>query len=174
MEQEYRRAVAEQVPVHLELFYEPSGNWFEIHAYPSESGLGGYFRDISDRKTAAAQLHRTEARLRYLLSSSPAILYACEATGNDAATFISDNVIAMLGYDRHAFLADAAFWANHIHPEDTPQVFAELTHLFEQGSHTHEYRFLAKPFTAPELLSLLTCLCSNEPACKVNLPTLMG
>jgi PAS domain S-box-containing protein len=49
IEQEYRRAMAEQVAVHFDMLYEPSGSWFEIHAYPSSVGLGIYFRDIGDR-----------------------------------------------------------------------------------------------------------------------------
>jgi PAS domain S-box-containing protein len=142
VEREYRRAVTEQVPVHFEYLYEPSGNWFEIHAYPSELGLGIYFRDITDRKAAESQILRTEARLRYLLSSNPAILYACQATGDYAATFISENITAMLGYESRDFTEDSKFWANHIHPEDAPQVFTSLTHLFDEGTHTHEYRFL--------------------------------
>jgi PAS domain S-box-containing protein len=52
IEQEFRRAVAEQVAVHFEVLYEPTGNWFEAHAYPSEIGLGLYFRDITKRKLA--------------------------------------------------------------------------------------------------------------------------
>ncbi len=142
VEQEYRQAVTEQVPVHFEVLYEPTGHWFEIHAYPSVAGLGVYFRDISDRKTAETQLRLTEARLRYLLTANPAVLYACQASGDYAATFISENVTAMLGYQSREFLQDSAFWASHIHPEDAPQVFTGLSHLFAQDFHTHEYRFL--------------------------------
>jgi PAS domain S-box-containing protein len=65
IEREYRRAMADQVAVHFEAFYEPTNDWFEIHAYPSEAGLGIYFRDISDRKRAEAltlqQLREIEA-----------------------------------------------------------------------------------------------------------------
>jgi PAS domain S-box-containing protein len=50
VEREYRRAVAEGVAVHFELFYEPAETWFEIHAYPSTEGLGIYFQDITERK----------------------------------------------------------------------------------------------------------------------------
>jgi PAS domain S-box-containing protein len=49
-EREYRRAVAEQVTVNFEIFYEPTETWFEIHGYPSKEGLGVYFRDINQRK----------------------------------------------------------------------------------------------------------------------------
>jgi PAS domain S-box-containing protein len=50
VEQEYRRAVTEQVAVHFEIFYDPAQAWFEIHAYPSVASLGVYFRDITERK----------------------------------------------------------------------------------------------------------------------------
>ena len=55
----YRKAVAEQVPVEFEEFYAPLETWFEVHAYPYENGLSVYFRDITQRK-------RTEERLSYL------------------------------------------------------------------------------------------------------------
>jgi PAS domain S-box-containing protein len=56
LEQRYLRALAEQTPAHFEFIYEPTGNWFEIHIYPSEIGLGLYFRDITDRKQAEQKI----------------------------------------------------------------------------------------------------------------------
>jgi PAS domain S-box-containing protein len=50
VEQEYRRAITDQVAVHFEVLYEQTETWFEIHAYPSAEGLGIYFQDISERK----------------------------------------------------------------------------------------------------------------------------
>jgi PAS domain S-box-containing protein len=64
VEREYRRAMAEQVAVHFELFYEPSGDWFQVHAYPSQAGLGIYFRDINDRKRNEAAQKQIEAALQ--------------------------------------------------------------------------------------------------------------
>jgi two-component system, cell cycle sensor histidine kinase and response regulator CckA len=98
--------------------------------------------DMSDRKTTEAQLQKAESRLRYLLATSPAVLYACAATGDYAATFVSENVLAMLGYESHAFLEDSRFWYDHIHPEDAPRVLDELGPLFVTNAHAHEYRFL--------------------------------
>ncbi len=56
IEQEYRRAVVEQVPTHFESLDRASGCWVEIHAYPSPVGLGIYFRDITDRKRAQQKI----------------------------------------------------------------------------------------------------------------------
>ena len=55
VEQEYRRAVTDRVAVHFEVLYEPTGILFEIHAYPSEIGLGIYFQDINKRKRNEAE-----------------------------------------------------------------------------------------------------------------------
>ena len=67
VEQEYRRAVTDRVAVNFEVLYEPTRTWFEIHAYPSEMGLGVYFRDISERKENEAVLQQAEATIRQQL-----------------------------------------------------------------------------------------------------------
>lgn len=71
VEQEYRRAVSEQVAVHLEVFYEPTGNWFEAHAYPSVEGLGIYFRDITDRKIASETVRRQLGEIEAIYTTAP-------------------------------------------------------------------------------------------------------
>ena len=90
----------------------------------------------------AAALREANERLQYLVSSSPAVIYTSRPHGDYGATFISENVSALLGYQAREFIEDAAFWANRIHPEDAPRVMAGLAHLFDQGRHAHEYRFL--------------------------------
>ncbi len=73
VEQEYRRAVTDRVPVHFELFYEPTETWFEVHAYPflrnaarTDVGLGVYFRDINERKQSeAARMQAERERDRF-------------------------------------------------------------------------------------------------------------
>jgi PAS domain S-box-containing protein len=60
VEQEYHRAIADRVAVHLDVCYEPTRTWFEIHAYPSDEGLGIYFRDITERQRLAAERLKAE------------------------------------------------------------------------------------------------------------------
>jgi PAS domain S-box-containing protein len=73
-EQRYRNAVATQTPVHFELRYEPTGDWFEVHAYPSPIGMGVYFRDITERKLAE-QTMREQAALLDIASDA---IYVCD------------------------------------------------------------------------------------------------
>jgi PAS domain S-box-containing protein len=70
-EREYRRAVAEQTAVHFEVLYEPSGDWFEVHAYPSNAGLGIYFRDVTKRKQAEETARQQLAEIESIYKTAP-------------------------------------------------------------------------------------------------------
>jgi len=96
------------------------------------------------RNLAKETVHVAQERLKYLFASSPGVIYCCKPSGDYGATFISENIASQLGYEAYEFIEDPSFWADRIHPEDKPHVFAGLSDLFERGHHTHEYRFLHK------------------------------
>ena len=98
-------------------------------------------------KQSGRLLQQSEQNLRELLSVSPVIIYRCETEGKFPATFITENIRNHLGYEPHEFTENPDFWASHIHPDDAPHVFSNLTNLFERGYHIHEYRFLHKDGT---------------------------
>ncbi|WP_017302125.1 PAS domain-containing protein [Nodosilinea nodulosa] len=100
--------------------------------------------NVTQRKDAELEAQRLREQLEFLLSSSPAVIFTCQLGGDYAPTFISDNIVNLSGYTAAEFLARPDFWASRIHPQDAPQVFAELPTLLEQGHHIHEYRFLHK------------------------------
>ncbi|MFC7176304.1 GAF domain-containing protein [Halosegnis marinus] len=47
---EYERARETGESVSFEAYYDPLSTWFSVRAYPSETGLSVYFRDVSGRK----------------------------------------------------------------------------------------------------------------------------
>jgi PAS domain S-box-containing protein len=49
-EEEMTRAMADQETVTFEEYYAPLDRWFEVRAYPDESGLSVYFRDVTEKK----------------------------------------------------------------------------------------------------------------------------
>jgi PAS domain S-box-containing protein len=104
----------------------------------------GSWSDIAARKAAEEEKAKTHARLSRLLTSSPAVIYSYNATGDFAPTFVSENIRDWLGYDPQEYLEHPNFWWTHVHPEDLARVKAEAVHLFNKGSHTLEYRFLKK------------------------------
>ncbi|HEY9597108.1 MAG TPA: PAS domain S-box protein, partial [Cyanophyceae cyanobacterium] len=103
--------------------------------------------EVAERKQAEAFLRLTQERLQYLLSSSPAVIYSCKASGDYAFTSISENTAAIVGYPAQKFLDDSSFWMCCIHPDDVSRVFDNLQQVFEQGHHVHEYRFLHRDGT---------------------------
>jgi PAS domain S-box-containing protein len=59
----YERAMAEQVFIQFENYYEPWGRWFENRIYPSPDGVSIFFHEITDRKCAEQAAHDNAALL---------------------------------------------------------------------------------------------------------------
>ncbi|WP_435175130.1 PAS domain S-box protein [Halorussus sp. AFM4] len=70
--EEYRTAMATQEPTTFEFYYpEPLAAWYEVHAYPSETGLSVYFRDVTERRDRERRLEESERRYRTLVEHFP-------------------------------------------------------------------------------------------------------
>ena len=146
-----RTAMGEGRSIQVELVnYRKDGSeyWIDLNVVPIAdlSGTITHFvavqRDITDRKWSEKALIATQARLKYLLSSSPSVIYTCQPNRNRACTFVSENITQQLGYEIWQYLKDPHFWIDHIHPEDLPIVLENLDRLSELGEVTCEYRFL--------------------------------
>jgi PAS domain S-box-containing protein len=123
--------------------------------FAAEISAGGFFsdgrrkiigaiRDITTRHRAEEELKQTKQRLQHVLTSSPAVIYACNPAGDCATTFISDNVKSELGYEPREFTENLHFWIDRIHPDDVGHVKTEFAKLVDHGSHVLEYRFRHK------------------------------
>lgn len=146
-----RAAMREGRSIQLELMnYRKDGSecWVDLNIVPIADASGNltHFvtlqRDITDRKWSEKALLATQARLKYLLSSSPSVIYTCQPNRNRACTFVSENITQQLGYEVWQYLKDPHFWIDRIHPEDLPGVLEHLDRLSQVGEVTCEYRFL--------------------------------
>ncbi|WP_436343871.1 PAS domain-containing protein [Natronorubrum sp. FCH18a] len=71
-EAKYEYAMDRQETVSFEEYYpDPLDAWFEVRAYPSETGLSVYFRDVTDRKERERKLRQSERRYRTLAERFP-------------------------------------------------------------------------------------------------------
>jgi PAS domain S-box-containing protein len=74
------------------------------------------------------------------LDHAPVALYAADAAGEHALTFIGGGVERQLGFRASAFLADPGLWRRRVHPDDRRRLTAALQRLFRSGRATVEYR----------------------------------
>ncbi|MGB7895464.1 MAG: PAS domain S-box protein [Microcoleus sp.] len=96
--------------------------------------------DVTELKQAEQALQATTNRLNFLLNYSPVVIFSCQPDGNYGATFISENVKDVLGYESIAFLEDSDFWVHNLHPDDLERVINGLANLFVNDFYFHEYR----------------------------------
>jgi len=97
-QEEYERAMATQQQVSFEEYYPPLSVWLEVTAYPSETGLSVYFRDVSDRVEREQELEQYETIVETVEDG----IYVVDADGT--FTMVNDAYAEMLGYDREELL----------------------------------------------------------------------
>jgi PAS domain S-box-containing protein len=60
----YHEAVETNQAVHFEDYYQPIEKWYEISAYPADTGLSVYFKDVTDRKISDIRLRELNETLQ--------------------------------------------------------------------------------------------------------------
>jgi PAS domain S-box-containing protein len=119
----HRRAVASGQPLHAEVRNAWGERWTEFHDYPSSDGLGIYFRDITERKSAEAKLRRHEEQLRLALDAAHLGFWQRNILTGELE--MSDRGRAILGLSPDRPMHYATF-IEAVHPDDREQVMASV------------------------------------------------
>ncbi|WP_423999209.1 PAS domain S-box protein [Haloarcula salina] len=99
---EYERALRAQETVSFEEYFAPLSTWFEVTAYPSESGLSVYFRDITERKEREERLRR----YRTVVETIDDGVYIVD--GENRFVLVNEALTDLTGYDREELLGSHA------------------------------------------------------------------
>jgi PAS domain S-box-containing protein len=120
--------------------------------------LVGMGIDITDRKRAeeelsalnadlerrveerARELKQAHERLRFVVGATPAVIVARRATEDLAPTFVSDNIVKILGHRPDEFTSDPEAWLERVHPDDRDHAVAALRRVLESGDAAFEFR----------------------------------
>ncbi|MGZ3754900.1 MAG: PAS domain S-box protein [Mucilaginibacter sp.] len=101
---QYYAAVVTNQSVHFEDYYRELKKWYEISAYPAESGLSVFFKDITERKLSDLLLVESEKRYSDLFNLSPMPIWVFDLK---TLYFLNVNEAAIkhYGYSRDEFMA---------------------------------------------------------------------
>jgi len=128
---------------HRNLFSDGKVMW--VHARGElKADRATFFVTIADTGTLKAFDDRAlevNKRLQYLLTSRGAVIYTSKASGDYGATFVSENIDKMTGYESKDFLENPEFWIEHVHPDDRARLLFKLSRSLESSVGYHEYRF---------------------------------
>ncbi|GGL35346.1 hypothetical protein GCM10009037_18800 [Halarchaeum grantii] len=101
-ESEYERAMETQEAVTFTEYFEPLDAYFEVNAYPSETGLSVYFRDVTERVERERRLERYEAIVETVWDG----VYALDGEGR--FTVANEAYCELLGVEREDVLGRRA------------------------------------------------------------------
>ncbi len=135
-EDEYRRAMREQVAVSFEEYFPPTETWFEVSTYPSETGLSVYFRDVTERREREQQLRQRERELEEykeyttdILDAIDDLFYVVDREGNYRRW--NESLTTVTGYSDDEI--EAMNSLEFIVEEDRERVAAGIEEIFETG-----------------------------------------
>ena len=109
-------------------------------------GIRGIAIDISEQKRLEKELRASRQRLEYIVTSNPAVVYTGSpnsACSDFKLTYLSDSVIAMLGFEPKEFVEHRGFWDSRVHPDDLRSARGAVSQI-KEGRYTCDYRFLHK------------------------------
>ncbi|RQG93271.1 PAS domain S-box protein [Natrarchaeobius halalkaliphilus] len=147
--EEYERAMETQNPTSFEVYYpEPLDTWFEIHVYPSTTGLSVYFRDVTDRKERESEraellreLRESEQRLQLALEASEMGTWELDLQTRESPAR-SPRHDRIFGYEEPLEGWDFEAFLDHVHPDDRERVKRRFEEAFETGTWQFECRIL--------------------------------
>jgi len=100
-QQSYERVMANRVTERFVEYFEPLASWFEVNAYPTDSGLAVYFRNVTEERKRNEHLRLLEAAV----SRQNDVLLITEARPIDApagprTVYVNDAFVRRTGYTR--------------------------------------------------------------------------
>ncbi len=101
------------------------------------AGVHGSARDVSGQERLERELRGSEARYRYLVESSPDLVWMTDATGQ--LTFVSDRALPVIGWSPDELIGRS--FADLAPPEGRKAAVARFTWLRRHPTEAHRSRF---------------------------------
>jgi PAS domain S-box-containing protein len=139
-EEEYRRAMETGEPVAFEEYFEPLGTWFSMRAYPSETGLSVYFRDVTEDRERERELQESERKFRTVAENLEEVVWM-STPEKDEMFYANPAYEEIWGRSREELYEEPLSFLESIHPEDRERVREALPEQ-RHGTFEEEYRIV--------------------------------
>ncbi|MCU4743771.1 PAS domain S-box protein [Natronoglomus mannanivorans] len=137
-EEQYRRAMDEQESVTFEEYFPPLEGWFEVVAYPSESGLSVSVSDVTERKEMERELRESEAKFRQFTENLEEVVWM-SSVEIDEIHYVNPAYEDLWGRSRQSVYDDPMSFLEGIHPDDRQQVLETIPRR-ARGEYDEEFR----------------------------------
>jgi two-component system, NarL family, sensor histidine kinase UhpB len=141
-ERAYRRAMEERTFVEIDEYYPSYDVWFENRIFPTAEGIAVFYRDITPRKRAEADLRLSHERFRLAARATNDAVWDWDLASGKM--WWSEGFRTLFGYALEELEPGLESWTSRLHPDDLAQAEATLLEVIKPGGGTHwtaEYRF---------------------------------
>lgn len=139
---EYHRAFEENVAVHFEEYYATVNKWFEIDAYPSETGLAVYVRDVTLRRQADERLLQSNERFERVAQATNDAIWDWDIVTD--RLFWGDGMRTVFGHVYEDGVATITTSTANMHPDDVDAVMQSLYDVLGNPAENrwqYDYRY---------------------------------
>ena len=140
---ECRRAKQDNISIRFEEFYEASKTWIEIDAYPSETGLTVFCKNITEQKTAEAAMKISNERYDLVVKATNDLVWDWDIITGEIYRN-SNGVKRVYGHSSNDDIKTNQLWADNIHPDDRDEIDRQIAYYISsenESSFSFEYRF---------------------------------
>ena len=106
--------------------------------------MAGSHCDITERKNTEEALRSAEMQFRGLVEQLPAITYHATLGETCTWSYVSPQILPLLGFTPAEWLASDRLWFEHIHPDDREIPIAAEAVALKTGSFLAEYRMFTR------------------------------
>ncbi|MFL5808273.1 MAG: PAS domain S-box protein [Flavisolibacter sp.] len=137
----YKKAIESQTPQRYEAFLHSDENWYEVSIYPSEKGMTGFLKNITERKTIEEHLEYEKKQTQKKITA--AVIQAQEKERAEVGQELHDNVNQVLTTVK---LYTELCLSNNPNSEELLKKSSDLLQ-----SCINEIRILSRQLSAPSL-----------------------
>ena len=139
----YAEAMETGKKVSFQDYFETYDTWFEVNAYPSETGLSVYFKDITIKKRIDEEIKNAKERYDLVTKVTHEAIYDWDLIQNSMEW--SDAYATSFGYPIPSLENGLEHWEHQLHADDKEKVVSSLNAALYNSSANfweHEYKLV--------------------------------